>query len=314
MALFFDGFEQFSRTDRPETLVRLAGYTTEGTMVMTAGRKSGGYAFSLYRAALMRAWTFSGTVMSFGFAVKFDVRGPIVSVRVNATNVLTVYIDPDTGLINFGGEVGYVNPLKTRWYYMEVELDRTTNQARLYVNGKLDITAPLPTSVTGAITLRLNPYEAVPPGATADYGTKTIDDLYISDTVRLQPMQITTRFPTATIDSDWSVTGAGSHHAAVTPPVDTLDKFIFTSINDAHDSFTSATVLPDGGAVKHLQLITLFRKATTDPMSLELNIDGQKVTVANISRDWTYRYTPMSASGYDAGNIVQAEFGVRLKL
>lgn len=311
MALFFDGFEQFSRTDRPDQLIRLAGYTAEGTLSLVEGRKAGSSAVSCYRSALSRQWTFGGTIMSFGFAVKFDVRGPVAAIRINTTNVLTIAVSPVTGLLNFGGEVGYVNPLTKRWYYIECELDRSNGQARLYINGKLDITVTLPAEVAGAVIVRLNPYEAA---AEPDYGTRDYDDLYVTDSARLSPMQVTTRFPTALTVEEWSVAGAASAVDAVTPPVDMLNKFIFTAIADAHEEFTSNTPLPDDNPIKYLQLITLFRKATADPMSIEMNIDDQKVLASNIGRDWTYRYTPMSPAGYDAGNIIAAKFGVRLKL
>lgn len=311
MALFFDGFDQFSRTDRPEQLIRLAGYTSEGALSLVTGRKNGSYAVSCFRGSMSRQWTFGGAVMSFGFAVKFDQRGPIMAVRVNTDNLLVLQADPTTGLLTFGGEVGYANPLTKRWYYIECELDRSNSVARLYINGKLDMTAPLPAAVAGAVLVRLNPYEAA---TETDYGTRDFDDLFISDSARLNPMQITTRFPTATSEDGWSVAGAASAVDAVTPPIDMLNKFIYTSVNNAKEEFTSNTQLPDSNPIRYLQLITLFRKATSDPMSLEMNVDSQTVTAANISRDWTYRYTTMSPAGYDAANIVDAKFGVRLKL
>jgi hypothetical protein len=41
------------------------------------------------------------------------------------------------------------------------------------------------------------------------------------------------------------------------------------------------------------------------------NIDGNTVTMSNISRGWEYRYTLMSPNGYDKAGIEAAEFGVR---
>lgn len=312
MALFFDGFDQFARNTRPEQLVRLADYTLEGAPVMVAGRKTNSYALALYRAAMSRNWLFSGALMSVGFAVKFDARGPLVAVRAENgdTNLLTLACDTTSGLLNLNGSVGYVNPLKSRWYYVELELDKTANEARVYINGKPDVTVALPAGLTPTVTLRLNPYEA----GENDFGTRLFDDFYINDGARLNPLQVTTRFPSADVHTDWNVTGATAHFAAVTSPVDMLDKFIYATVDDVQDTFTSNVTLPDGNPVTNLQLITLFRKATADPMSLELNIDNQKVTVANIGRDWSYRYTLMNPDGYTADNILTSEFGVRLKL
>lgn len=313
MALFFDGFDQFARTERPEQLIRLAGYTLEGTATMVAGRKPNSYSMSLYRGALSRMWAFTGGIMSLGFAVKFDGRGPMVAIRANngdLTNLLVLAADPVSGLLNMNGMVGYVNPLKDRWYYIELELDKTSGQARVFVNGKPDVVTTLPTLPTQELLVRLNPYDA----DKNDFATRLYDDFYVTDAARLKPMQITTRFPTAEVSTDWNVTGTPSHFTAVSPPIDMLDKFIYATAPDALDSFTSSTTLPDDNPVKYLQLITLFRKATADPMSLQLNIDDQKVTESNISRDWTFRYTQFSPAGYTAKSIVPSEFGVRLKL
>lgn len=313
MALFFDGFDQFARTERPEQLIRLAGYTLEGTATMVAGRKPNSYSMSLYRGALSRPWALTGNIMSLGFAVKFDGRGPMVAIRGNngdTTNVIALRADPVSGLLDLNGMVGYVNPLKDRWYYIEMELDRTASQVRVFVNGKPDVVAPLPTLPSLDLLVRLNPYDA----DKNDFATRLYDDFYINDAPRLKPMQITTRFPTAEVSTEWNVTGTPSHFAAVSPPIDMLDKFIYATAPDALDSFTSSTTLPDDNPVKYLQLITLFRKATADPMSLQLNIDDQKVTESNISRDWTFRYTQFSPAGYTASSIVPSEFGVRLKL
>jgi len=310
MTLFFDGFDQFARTDRPEQLMRLAGYTLEGTVETAAGRR-GGSSLTLYRAALSRNWSF-GNQLAVGFAVKFDARGPMLAIR-NATgndNLITLSADSVSGLLNLNGAVGYVNPLKARWYYIEMELDRDAGIVRVFVNGKADVTAPLPSGIGQNVRIRLNPYEAV----ANDYGSRNVDDFYINDGNRQNPMQITTRFPSSDKTTEWSVTGTDSHYLAVTPPIDMLDKFIYSSKGDAYDSFVSSQRLPDDNPVKYLQLITLFRKATADPMSLEFNIDDQKRTESNISREWTYRYTQFSANGYTAESIVPAEFGVKLKL
>lgn len=312
MALFFDGFDQFARTERSDALVRLAGYTLQGAITMVAGRKANSYGMTLYRAALSRTWAFSGAVMSLGFAVKFDARGPLVAIRAenDPANLLVLTADSTSGLLNLNGMVGYVNPLKDRWYYIELELDKTASEVRVFVNGKPDVVAPLPAGLTPSVVVRLNPYEAV----QNDFASRVFDDFYVTDSARLNPMQVTTRFPTADVKPDWNVAGAAAGFLAVTPPVDMLDKFIFATVPDQQNVFTSSTPLPDNNPVKYLQLITLFRKATSDPMSLELNIDDQKVMESNISRDWTYRYTLFNAAGYTAQSIVPSEFGVKLKL
>lgn len=310
MAIFLDGFDQFGRTDRPEQYIRLAGYTLGGQATMVTGRK-GGYAMSLYRANLQRTVSFTGNQLTIGFAMRYDKRGGLFAIagEGSSTFVVGLRVDDTNGLMYLNGVPSYIAPLINRWYYFELEMDKSAGTITLVVNGKADISVPLPAEVAGQIVLTWNAYQL----AANDFATKLLDDMYINDGTRLSPMQITTRFPTSTVDDDWQVT-YGSHFAAVSPPIDTLNKYIYSGTADAHDSFKSSTPLPDASPIRYLQLLTLYRKATSDPLSLELNIDDQKVTLTNLPRDWTYAYTPMSPAGYDASSIIDAEFGVRLKV
>lgn len=315
MATFIDGFEQFSG-DRTTALMRMAGYTV-GSVTLAAGRSNSSLSVTSYRASISREWQLTGNAFTVGFAVKFDTRGPLVAIGVGA-NQLYVWLDPDTGLINIGtsraaGTPGYVNPLKNRWYYLELQLDLNARKATLFLNGKSDITVDLPAFVTGKVVVKLNPYELF--SNPSDFSTKLYDDLYLTDSNRLSPLQITTRFATADGGkTGWSVAGAATGWKAVSPPIEDLDKFIYTARDGNASSFISNTGLPDNNPLRFLQLITLFRKATSDPMSLIFNIDSKISTESNIGRDWTFRYTPFSAAGYDANSIKTAEFGVTLQL
>jgi hypothetical protein len=100
----------------------------------------------------------------------------------------------------------------------------------------------------------------------------------------------------------------------VSPPINELDKFIYTAVDGNQNTFFSSSPLPDSNPIRYLQLITLFRKATSDPMNLDFNIDDQVKREANITRDWTFRYTMFSPAGYDAASLAAAEFGVKLIL
>lgn len=313
MATHIDGFEQFNG-DRVAALLRMAGYTS-GQVAMVAGRKPASRAISLYRSTLSRPWRFDGSMMSVGFAVKFSTRGPLVSLTVGG-NAVYVWVDVDTGLLNIGTGFGaytpgYINPLKDRWYYLELVLDKTAQTIQVIANGKPDITVALPSFLTGGVVVTLNPFEFSQEG---DFGTRLFDDLYLNDGQRLQPIQVTTRFPTAAgAKEEWGVTGAAAGVQAVSPPINELDKFIYSAVDGMQSTFISSTGLPDDNPIRYLQLITLFRKATSDPLSLDFNIDSQVSTEANITRDWTFRYTMFGSGGYDAESIKAAEFGVKLK-
>lgn len=314
MATFIDGFEQFDG-DRVGTLMRMAGYSLSSLGVV-AGR-AGGKAILLYRSSVTRDWAMAGQMLSVGFAVKFDQRGPLVALSGGGQSFY-VWVDPDTGLLNTGtsvtaGAPGYMNPLKDRWYFLEMTLNRDNNTLSLYLNGKSDSTVTLPAFLAGTIQVKLNPFDLFT--AKQDYGTRVYDDLYLVDGARLGPIQVSTRFPTGDGDKpNWSVTGAANNWQAVRPEINELDKFIFTAIDGNENNFVSIEDVQGTAAIRYLQLITMFRKATSDPMSLIFNIDEQKVTEVNISRNWTFRYTMFNASGYTPSNIKAAQFGVKLKL
>ncbi len=309
MAILLDGFEQFSQTDRASQYMRLAGYEI-GQASLVGGRK-GGSAVSLYRGSMKRAYSFTGQQLTVGFAMQFDKRGPVFGVQSTGQTgyTLAFRIDKDSGLIVLNGVSGYIAPLPNRWYYFEVEMDKAAGTVQLYVNGRPDVSAPLPGTVAGSISMVFNPFDLV----QDDFGTRVMDDLYITDSLRLGPLQITTRFPTTAIKTDWQNAG-GSNIVAVSPPIDTLDKYIFTGVPDAEDQYKSSKALPDNSPLRFVQLMTLYRKATSDPLSLEVNLDDQRVTISNLPRDWAFRYTPMSAAGYDSTSIVDAQFGVKLKV
>lgn len=311
MTILIDGFEQFRETDRPETFMRMAGYVVQGAVATAGGHKSNSQSLACYRSSFSRTWTF-GAVLSIGFAVKFTDRGGLISVAAGTTT-LACFTDPTTALINLGNEVGYVTPLKDRWYYIEMVLDKAANTATIFVNGKPDVASALPADIQAAsdITIRFNPYDAVEP----DFGTRNYDDMYINDGARLGPIQITTRLPDGDRDTEWGVAGSTSHNGAVGKlPPEVLDRFIYSFTDNAHDSFVSSQALPDAGAIMNIGLITLLRKATSDPLTVEVNIDSHTANLANIGRDWSYRYTIMGSNGYDASSIVASEFGVRVKL
>lgn len=315
MATFIDGFEQFSG-DRTEALMRMAGYQA-GAVSIVQGRKGNSRALSCYRSSFSRTWTMTGNQLTIGFAVKYDVRGPLISIGFGG-NQLYLWVDPITGLANIGtskaaGTPGYVNPLLNRWYYIELQIDKDTNAVTLFVNGKQDVSVNVPAFITGNLVINYNPWQLF--SAPEDYGTRMYDDIYINDGLRLEPIQVSTRNPTADgSKTGWSFTGAGTRWQAVSPPVNELDKFIYTAVDGNQNTFKSATALPDNNPIRYLQLITLFRKATSDPMSLDFNIDNQVKREANISRNWTFRYTPFSAAGYSAADLTTVEFGVKLIL
>lgn len=332
MAQFFDGFEQFRTLDKetPAAYMKMAGYSTRGVLTTGQGRIGRSICLFTLASAFERKWAWSGDTITVGFACMQQKRGALFGFKVGDETgrdvpSTTIYTDPQTGLVtirNQNGDldIGYVTPLPKRWYYYEISANRNTGVVTVQVNGKDDVAFTLDADVKAAseITLVFNPFDMLPSfPAEANYeeDTKQYDDMYVQDGGRLGPIQISGRLPSGDVAIGWNVSDedpAYPHNrmVGVLPP-DPSNRFIFTGVNDVYDAFNSSDALPDNGAIIAQGLVTLVRKATSDPVSVIANIDGNTVTMSNIGRQWEYRYTLLSPAGYDKTSIEAAIFGVR---
>lgn len=335
MAQFFDGFEQFRtlEDESPASFMKMAGYTTRGNITAGQGRIGMSVCLFVMSSAFERKWTWAGDTITVGFACMQQKRGALFGFKVgDATGFdvpnTSIYTDPQTGFVtirNSDGlsDIGYVTPLPKRWYYYEISANRNTGVVTVRVNGKDDVEFTLDAAVKAAteITLVFNPFDMMPAFPPDPQGTvpvedaKQYDDMYIQDGGKLGPIQITGRLPSGDVATGWSVSDddpayAHNRMVGILPP-DPNNRFIFTGVNDVYDAFKSNNNLPDNGAIIAQGLVTLVRKATSDPVSIIANIDGNTVTMSNIGRQWEYRYTLLSAAGYDKTSIEAAVFGVR---
>lgn len=327
MAEFFDGFEQFRTGDKiPLTdFMGMAGYITRGELSSGAGRLSASNAIFTSVSQFAKEWVWDGDTITIGFAAQQNGRTALFGIRMgdspgkDVPHVL-VFTDVDSALINVTDgdtlEVGYVTPLKSRWYYYEVVLTRSTRTIEIYVNGKRDVEYTLPDIFAQTSTMQFvfNPYDMLPSGQMVE--NVIYDDMYIRDGGRLGPIQISGRYPTSDVTSEWNpAEEGGTHFSQVgTMPPEPNDRFIFTAESDKLDTFKSTWKLPDDGRIISHGLVTLVRKATADPVSIVANIDSNTVTMANIGRSWEYRYTLFPAGGYNKSSIEAATFGVKSQL
>lgn len=324
--LFMDGFDQYTRGEQPAELanfMRFADYTVSGSATIVDGRliyDAAGKAIMLNRSSVSRSYNWTQDVLTVGVAVKFSDRGGLLSVSTGGANV-AIWTDRATGLVNMLGLQGYVMPVKDRWYYLEVEIDRVAGEARVYLNGKLDITAPLPVDISAAsvATIILNPY-TIPPNSgnpdVQDAANKYYDDLYINSDVRLSPVQVTTRFPSSSIQSDWNTTsdeGEPNWSMSAGNPLAPLDRFLYVNADGATESYFSNKPVFNTPVVA-IGMVSLVRKATPNPMTLVQFIDAQEVSTAAIGPLYTYRFAVMDATGYNAASVQASNFGIRLEL
>lgn len=329
---FFDGFEQFRTGDKIATnsLLAMAGYAAFGEIGSGIGRLPGSTSMYTLTSRIEKTWTWSGDTLSIGFACRQAGRGGLLSLKLDPqANGLdphtVVYNDPLTGLVTIRNtdhaeEVGYVTPLKQRWYYYEFVITRSTSTMVVFVNGKEDVRFGIDPAITAAanVIITLNPFNFMtffPPEAEYKEAGMLFDDLYIRDGGRLGPVQISGRLPTADVSTEWNVStasGTGLHFLQVGMlPPDLANRFIFTAENGKLDSFKSLGTLPENGDLISHGVIALVRKATADPVSVVTNVNDTTVTIDNVGRKWEYRYTLMSVDGWSIEDVQSAVFGVR---
>lgn len=331
MAQFFDGYEQFRTVDSPSSAMGWAGYTVRGDISAGGGRIGSSVALITLKSAFEREWAWGGDLLTVGFACRQAARGPIFGLKAGAATgrdnpFILAYVDPVSALVTLTtgddlSDVGYVTPLPGRWYFYEFEINRAAKTVQVFVNGKADVSYPLPDQIAASASVRMvfNPFDMMPGGFPSDSpyieDAKTFDDMYAQDGGRIGPIQISGRLPTGDRTTEWGTSSSdpsGAHFSMVgTLPPSVSDRFIYTGTTDKTDSFISAQTLPDNGAIISQGVIALVRKSTADPVSVIANVDGNAVSMDNISRKWEYRYTLMPAGGYDKTAIEAAEFGVK---
>lgn len=332
---FFDGFEQFRTGDQiaTNTYLNRAGYVAVGTIGSGIGRLPGSTGLYTLNSRIDRQIVWATDTLSIGFACQQSDRGALIAIKLSndampADPHTIVYTDPESSLVTIRNtdqstNVGYITPLKKRWYYYELTLTKSTGKISVSVNGKPDVDFDLDPAIAAAASpiISLNPYNlmpAFPPEAEYKEDGKIFDDMYIRDGAKLGPVQITGRLPTSDVKTEWQVsteTGSGPHFLQVGQlPPDMNNRFIFTAENGKTDSFKSLALLPENGTLISQGVIALVRKATADPVSIVANIDNNTVNISNVGRNWEYRYTLMPVTGYDIAAVQAAEFGVRSDL
>lgn len=289
--LFFDGFEQFDQAKDYNAQMRKADYTVTGQIYTGTGRRNG-KCLTTYRSSISRMTNWVDPILSFGFALKQTGRGGICSI-----GGINFVLDADDGNPRFLDVKGITLPVLSKWYYFEVELDKSAHTVKFFINGKLDgQTTWVPNSIDeDHPTITLNAFNAKPSlidDKLQDNATRMYDDFYIYNGPRLSPVQITTRLPKKDIVTQWNVLPDGITHseAVGTLPVDELNRYIITHVNNAVDEFESETKLPDGNPVIAVGALGLVRSATADMCSIDFKVGQRIANVGNLSPVWHYRY------------------------
>ena len=305
--LFIDGFEQFKDDPNLDKALPRAGYGYNrlGALMPIAGRSLGGTGLRTVGSAFSRKLPWLSNKFSAGFASFMETRGVLLTLRFTNDVSVVVWVNPETGIPMLGGKEGGSLPWLKTWYYYEIEIDRTTGQADLVINGRAEVQSyALPPAVLTAnevtVVWGTAPVNDGPPGfpPTRNLGhTATYDDVYAHDGPRMTPLAITTRFATSTLSAGWEHSPvAGSNHGAVSlRPPKPLDVNVQAAAIGTTDVYASTMPLVNNNEIVATGVCVLARKSPELDAALGVFIGDNANAVyrdgsIELSGDWVTRY------------------------
>lgn len=312
MGIMLEGFEQFDKTEDLVAQMRKAGYSIDGGNVVM-GNGVNGRCVVTQKTSIGLGVPWTDDKMSFGISAKFSGRGGLFSINGNA-----FIADAVTGFFRYCGISGSAIPIKDRWYFYEVELDRANDTIELFINGKSQGIAKAGTSISGEqkLILKLNAYtesktleQVNTSNSVEDSAARSFDNMYIAGGDRFGPLTITTRFPDSSISSEWDIhTSVDMTHAQLLGkiPSEELDRYLMTNKDGKVESMTSSTPLPDeAGKVVGIGVVALVRKTDREDASIIVGIGDRRQDISDIPFVWGYRYAGWRATDSDTKETVQ---------
>lgn len=323
--LHLDGFEQYANeTNTLNALVR-AGYGASGTWASVAGRGRTSRAISALRSTVSRLVPWTNDRFTLGFAHSFSARGSVAMLKIGDAD-LTFWFNPDTGLPNLNDVIGGALPTKDRFYFYEIEVERSTGNCTLYINGRADCTFSFGVGMLPAqeLTVTLGwrdpaEYRVGVDPVPADTGVKTYDDLYLRSDARLGAVMITTRFPTFDVKTEWFKAGTEPSHSATVAkhPPDPLDTYIASDTIGKEDVFRSDEALQNTNPVIATGLLVMARKSATLNAKLGVSMGGsitQRGAALAVESDWRLYFSCYERVESDTIDGIQnSDFGVKVE-
>lgn len=340
---FTDGFDHYApdgvKGATLEPYLTDNGYTvrnaSDTTFAVAPGRRAGAHAlqFTVARnsstnASLSWGFSYTGQYVCFGFAM--NATGSRMRI-CRIENVIDIDWDATTGKISVNGTLG-LNPLiLAAWYYFEVECDFAAKTVKIWANNELQLTVditsvaqpPVATIVWGQV------------GTAPEAGVQLLDDFYVIDgagtknNARLNPVEVTTRAPTADITTEWEIVANGAVPAPTThfsvvaqlEPRKANAPYLQSNTAGATDLFRSNTALPTNNQVFAVSIIAYARKGDVDDRKIGLLIqpDGGTTSETQIALTEQFKYyqaTFDSVPGggdWNQGNVEALQFGIRTR-
>lgn len=334
MLLHSDGFDHYTNTSATAAQItaylQVAGYTvnnaTNTTFAVVAGTDSGslGLKMSIPAASatppsMRYNFSSSNPTVVFGFGF----RGSQSRLRFcRIDGIIDLEWDVTTGKMVVGGNLGQDVIIMNAWWYIELVIDKTANEVRIYANDVLQLTVPLMGAVSNDYAITWGMPSVAPTDAVME-----IDDFYISDgsgtqnVGRLGPVAIVTRAPTADVIKDWDVVGSASvdHYpiAAQLDPGRSGAPYLQANVEGKTDKFSSNTVMPNDNAIFAVTLVSYARKGDLDDRQLGMTmstVNGSLEKTVVLSEGFRYRQAIFEqAPGglpWNRNRVESSEFGI----
>lgn len=309
---FIDGFEQFA--EGIDQTLPLAGYTGGNGASGATGRRPGSTALLLRDSALFRTVSPNDNVMSVGAAIRFSGRGT----NFLAINNVGLSAGAD-GMLVMNDVKGQVIPAVDKFYYYEIELNWETGEAKAWVNGKLDITAPLNGDRPEEARVQFAGVTSINSDGTAGQAVAcSIDDIYIYDRGHLGPIEVATQMADEDASpQNWETSLEGTDpenpqefsHAEIVGarPPKPLDRYIQSGTAGAEDHFTSSTELARDDVVKAASMIALARVTRRTNQELLLSSGSEQVSTGELSQAFSYFYVPIPFTSGDLASSIASQ-------
>lgn len=331
--LWMDGFDHFANINSAaatSSALETAGYSTTTTgadgLRVVAGRVPDSFAIRLMHtsggasATLRRTFETDADVVTIGFSYMATERSNIIDIEGTP-----LVLEWPVGC-KLNGVEGEAIPIRNIWYYYELVINKPSQIVQLYINNRLDITAPLPAEFANmtTYTIRWGKDVIATPGL---YLSQLIDDIVLIDNTgsqinsRLGPVEITTRFPTEDVTTEWEPSVEGPLFEMVNnrPPI--AGQYIQANISGKEATFLSDKPLPTDAPIFAIGVVARALKTDIDRRALGLiwGEGDQRLEVVDdtLSTDNAYSYAffeaPAAGQTWSKEIVENAPFGVKVR-
>lgn len=312
-AIRFDGLDVYQDTGGALTQGSMAGsgfslFSNGGSQPITAqpGVTEASLGFQFQRASgyysnMIYNFDSSANLVVIGFAMKGSTRASVFSLNGALTVAWT-----ENGPLALNGTEGPNTIVLGRWYYLEVVIDKTAGEARLYVNDTLFVTIALP----GALASATSWAATFGWQSAGTAGTVVIDDLAVLDsadsgdgiTARIGPVENLTLLPTAVAVNEFSNPSGLTpvEVASTVPPLE--GRYLESSTSGDRELFTRDG-FNDDREILALTAMAVLSKTDLDDRQMGIQLvdaDGTQEQVFDVGLSFGYRQLTRAADSTGA--------------